>query len=104
MQVFISDPIKSDEVIRGHQQFFGDNLWLRRAADMQVVLMYLSHQYASTHMQYELLVSYYMTVALTSGQILTLILQGHHVYVLMRLDERMTMPFELCLACLVQKL
>ena len=50
-QVLISDPAKVSEVIRGHQQFFADNLTLRRARDMKVVSMCLSRQYALTHMQ-----------------------------------------------------
>ena len=44
-------PLKSSEVTRGHQQFFADNLRLRRARDIQVVSMRLSRQYASTDMQ-----------------------------------------------------
>ena len=43
--------LKSSEVTRGHQQFFADNLRLRRARDMKVVSMCLSRQYASTDMQ-----------------------------------------------------
>ena len=45
-------PLRSSEVTRGHQQFFADNLRLRRAKDMQVVSMCLSRQYASTNMQF----------------------------------------------------
>ena len=44
-------PLKSSEVTRGHQQFFADNLRLRRARDIKVVSMCLSRQYASTDMQ-----------------------------------------------------
>ena len=44
-------PLKSSEVTRGHQQFFADNLRLRRARDMKVISMCLSRQYASTDMQ-----------------------------------------------------
>ena len=44
-------PLKSSEVTRGHQQFFADNLRLRRARDIKVVSMCLPRQYASTDMQ-----------------------------------------------------
>ena len=50
-QVLISDPAK---VVWGHpvsQQFFVDNLRLRRDRDMKKVSVCLFRQYASTHMQ-----------------------------------------------------
>ena len=50
-QVLTSDPAKVVWGHRGHQQFFADNLRLRRARDMKVVSMCLSRQYASTDMQ-----------------------------------------------------
>ena len=51
-QVLTSDPAKVVWGHRGHQQVFADNLRLRRARDMKVVLMCLSRQYASTYMQF----------------------------------------------------
>ena len=47
-QVLTGDPAKVVWGHRGHQQVFADNLGLRRARDMKVVLMCLSRQYAST--------------------------------------------------------
>ena len=59
LQILVSGLLKghlgSDDVIRGHQQFFANKIRLKRATDVGVVSLSLSCQDASPDMQHDFL-------------------------------------------------